>query len=49
MSSLDDEIAPLPPTRLASVRNGGPSVANNIAEDREKKTGILGFFNKKGE
>ena len=53
MSAFDDDsVAPLPPTRNVSVRNGGPSPAgagvytNGNAEKREKK-GIVGFFNNK--
>ncbi len=54
MSGYDDNGPPLPPTRNASVRNGGmspaaPVTTNGNAERREKKTGIVaGFFNKKG-
>lgn len=39
MSGFDEE-SPVPPTRAASVKNGYPSST--------KKTGIAGFFNKKG-
>ena len=56
MSELEDDAAPLPPTRIASVRNGGPTYGGNnnngstsVAEKKDKKTGIVGFFNKKGE
>ena len=56
MSEYDDNGAPLPPTRNASVRNGvggmslaSPVTTNGNAERREKKTGIVSsFFNKKG-
>ncbi len=57
MSELeDDAVVPLPPTRLASVRNGVPVCpGNNInnngsaVEKKDKKTGIVAFFNKKGQ